>query len=207
MNELMERFLELPPRQRMILLVALVGAVFFAYAYFLYWPRSERIEQAQKQIETLRSERDKKKDLAADLPKARQAVVELQAQLKLAVAQLPDSAEIPSLLSDISSVGREAGLEIAQFRLRPEEFRDFYAEVPVEILVRGSYFQVEQFFNAVSNLTRIVNMSNIVMKTPEIIPDDPVRIETACSATTFRFLDEAERERIAKERAAKDGTK
>jgi type IV pilus assembly protein PilO len=205
MNELLERFLELPPRQRMLLVVGLVGVVILGYAYFLYWPRSAEIEARQKRLATLTAERDKKARLAANLPEARRAVEDLQAALRKAVAQLPDSKEIPDLLSGVSAVGRDAGLEIVQFRQRAEEFRDFYAEVPVEMLVRGTYFQVEQFFDAVSKLTRIVNVSNIVMKSPSMIPDDPIRLETACSAVTFRFLDEAERERIARERKAKEG--
>jgi type IV pilus assembly protein PilO len=124
----------------------------------------------------------------------------LKAALKEAVAQLPDTKEIPDLLSNISSVGRDAGLEIAQFRQREEVLRDFYAEVPVEVRVRGTYFQVEGFFNEVSRLTRIVNVSDVGMKSPSTASEDPVRLETSLSATTFRFLDDAERERIRKQR-------
>ena len=64
---------------------------------------------------------------------------ELEGGLKQAVAQLPDTKEIPDLLSGISSMAREAGLEIVQFKQRPEVYKEFYAEVPVEILVRGTY--------------------------------------------------------------------
>ena len=70
----------------------------------------------------------------------------------------------------------------------------------MEILVRGTYAEVEVFLDRVSRLTRIVNISNLAMKAPATIDGDPVRLETACVATTFRFLEEAERDRIAKER-------
>ena len=127
-------------------------------------------------------------------------VLELQAGLKEAVAQLPDTKEIPDLLSGISAVARDAGLEIAQFRQRAEVYHDFYAEVPVDILVRGTYFQVEGFFRQVSELKRIVNIGNIIIKAPSVVQSDLVELSTSCSATTFRFLDEEERERIRKER-------
>jgi type IV pilus assembly protein PilO len=199
MNDLIDRIMDMPPRQRALFLVGGVGAVFFLYAYFIYWPRSETITAREVQVEAKRVERDRKAVLVANLEQAKKEVTDLKAALNEAVAQLPDTKEIPDLLSNISAVGRDAGLEIAQFRQREEILRDFYAEVPVEVRVRGTYFQVEGFFNDVSALTRIVNVSDVAMKSPST-NDEPIRLETALSATTFRFLDEAERERIRKQR-------
>ncbi len=200
MNDLFERILDMPPRQRVLLLVGAVGLLFFAYAYFIYWPRSAVIADKEIALNALRIDRDRKAKLVGNLVQARQVVADLKAGLNKAIAQLPDTKEIPDLLSNISALGREAGLEIAEFRQRPEVYQEFYAEVPVEILVRGSYFQVEEFFGQVSRLTRIVNVGNIGMKAPPKIVEDPIRLETSCAATTFRFLDEEERARIAKER-------
>jgi type IV pilus assembly protein PilO len=202
MNDLIERLMELPPRQRMMLLVGAIGLIFFVYVYWVYWPQGERITQMETQLSSLQQERDRKAKLAANLHEARQLVADLQAALKEAVAQLPDTKEIPDLLSGISGVGRESGLEIVKFRQKEEQFQDFYAEVPVEMLVRGSYFQVEAFFGRVSQLQRIVNIRNISIKSPVVIPEEPIRLETSCSATTFRFLDEEEREKIRKQREA-----
>jgi type IV pilus assembly protein PilO len=190
----------MPTRQRVLLLVGVVGALFLLYANFVYWPRSASIADKQESLESMIASRDAKAKLVANLAKAREAVADLNAALNEAVAQLPDTKEIPDLLSNISTVVTDSGLEIALFRPRPEVFREFYAEVPVEILVRGTYFQVEEFFNQVSQLTRIVNVADIGLKAPATIADDNIRLETSCSATTFRFLDEEERERIAKER-------
>jgi len=203
MNEIIDRLLELPTRQRVLVIVAGVGVIFSLYWYFAYGPRSKEIAKLQNQLNTVQQERDRKAELAANLADARQQVADLQAALKEAMAQLPDTKEIPNLLSDISGEGRRSGLEIVQFRQRPEQLHDFYAEVPVEMLVRGSYFQVEGFFERVSRLERIVNMRNISIKSPDKIPEDPVRLETSCAATTFRFLNEEERERVKAEREAK----
>ncbi|OFV87389.1 MAG: hypothetical protein A3J75_01885 [Acidobacteria bacterium RBG_16_68_9] len=200
MNQIIDRILELPARQRVLLLVGGVGFFFFVYAHFLYWPRGAQIDEKRQQVVALTADRDKKARLAANLAQARQAVEELKGALKEAIAQLPDTKEIPDLLSNISDAGRASGLEIVQFRQRPEQYKEFYAEVPVEVLVRGTYFQVESFFDRVAKLMRIVNVAEIGIKSPAVIEADPVRLETACAATTFRFLDEAERERLAKER-------
>jgi type IV pilus assembly protein PilO len=207
MNELFDRILEMPVRQRVLLLVATVFVVFGGYAYMLYWPRADEITGKEQTVVSLRQDRDRKAALVANLPQAKQDVADLNAALKQAIAQLPDTKEIPDLLSGISAVARDAGLEIQQFRQKPEVYQDFYAEVPVEILVRGAYWQVESFFQRVSDLTRIVNMSDIGVKAPPLIESDPVKLQTSCAATTFRFLDEEERARIAKEREKKEGKK
>ena len=200
MNELFDRIMDMPVRQRVLLLVGSVFLLFFLYGYMLYLPRNAEITEKEENLVALEQDRDRKQALISNLPQLRQEVADLNAALKEAVAQLPDTKEIPDLLSGISAVARESGLEIQQFRQKAETYQDFYAEVPVEILVKGTYWQVEQFFKKVADLTRIVNVSDIGIKAPTLIENDPVKLQTSCAATTFRFLDEEERERIRKER-------
>jgi type IV pilus assembly protein PilO len=207
MNELVERILDLPPRQRVLLVVGSVALLFFFYAYFLYWPRSAEITALEKQRDDLRHDRDRKVAMVANLDKMRQEVTQLDGDLRKAVAQLPDTKEIPDLLSNISSLGRESGLEIMQFKQRPEKYADFYAEVPVDISVRGTYHQVASFFDKVGRMARIVNVSDVNIKTPPKVGGDAIMLDTSCVAVTFRFLDEAERERIAKQKEKEKGGK
>jgi len=209
MNDLFDRVMDMPVRQRVLLLVGSVFLLFFLYGYLLYLPRNAEIDEKQENLVALEKDRDRKQALVSNLPQLRQEVADLNAALKKAVAQLPDTKEIPDLLSGISAVARESGLEIQQFRQKAETYQDFYAEVPVEILVKGTYWQVEQFFKKVADLTRIVNVGDIGIKAPTLIENDPVQLQTSCAATTFRFLDEEERDRIKKEREkkAKEGGK
>jgi type IV pilus assembly protein PilO len=207
MEALLERLLELPPRQRVLLLVGGTAFLFFLYAYFLYWPRNEQIAGLEARRDQARLERSRKVMLVANLEKARAEVATLDGDLKKAVAQLPDTKEIPDLLSNISSLGRESGLEIIRFKQRPERFEEFYAAVPVDILVRGTYYQVATFFDKVGQMARIVNVSDVSIKSPPRATGDTVTLETSCAAVTFRFLDEAERERIAKQREKEKGAK
>ncbi len=207
MNDLFDRLLDMPVRQRVLLIVGSVFLLFFFYSWFLFLPRNGEIQTKEENLVALQQDRDRKAALVANLPQARLEVADLNAALKEAVEQLPDTKEIPDLLSGISAVARDAGLEIQQFKQKPETYQEFYAEVPVEILVKGSYWQVESFFKRVAELTRIVNVGNIGIKAPTLIESDPVKLQTSCAATTFRFLDEAERARIAKERKEKEGKK
>jgi len=202
MNDLLERFFELETRQRLIACTAAVMLVFGTYWYFVYSGRHAETLAVMAKITDLREQRDSKQKLVANIGQLQETVRDLGAQLKQAEARLPDSKEIPDLLSSISSAGRDSGLEVISFRQRMEQLKDFYAEVPVDVTVRGNYHQVATFFDRVGQLDRIVNVGDIVMQTPKREGDEMI-VDTLCSATTFRFLDEKEREEIAKEKAAK----
>jgi type IV pilus assembly protein PilO len=203
MNDLLERFFDLDTRTRILAGVGAALLVIFAYWNFVYAPRRAFVADQRTQIENLVDTRTRKQKLVANLDEERAQVRRLQAELRAAEVRLPDEKEIPDLLSTVSSAGRESGLEILLFKLKPERYQEFYAEVPVEVLVRGNYHQVATFFDKVSRLDRIVNVGDIDIKAPPT-PDDRVTVDTSCSAVTFRFLDEAERERIAAEKAAEE---
>lgn len=199
MNNIIDRFLDLPMRRRVLLLGAGILSIFFMYATYLYWPMSAEIDEKTENVVALKQERDRKKAMVANLAQMRQQVADLEASLKKATAELPDEKEIPELLSNISSLGSDSGLAIIVFRQKPEEYLDFYAQVPVEVRVKGTYHQVGTFFDKVGRLNRIVNVGDIGMKEPRVERDSVV-VTSAFTATTYRFLDEAERERIAKQR-------
>ena len=146
--------------------------------------------------------RTRKKNLTRDSAKLKKQLDGLNIMLKKAVAQLPDRKEIPELLSSISGRAREAGLEILIFRPQAENLRDFYAEIPVDIVVRGGFHNVVTFFDEVGRLNRLVNIRNIEMRNPEV-KGTKMSVQTLTQAVTFRFLDKAERARIAAAKAAK----
>ena len=108
-----------------------------------------------------------------------------------ALTELPNQKEIPSLLTSITNVGKGAGLDFLVFRPKPEEAKDFYSEVPVDIAVSGSFYSVANFFVAVSNLPRIVNINNVsVSDIKDVGGRSMMRVN--CLATTFRFLEKKE---------------
>src|SRR5258708_1521082 len=100
MNPLIGRVFELPPRQRVMLVVGAVLVVFLLYAQFLYWPRGTLITEKAMQRDQLHQERDRKAALVANLEKTRREVAQLDGDLKMAAAQLPTTKEIPDLLSN-----------------------------------------------------------------------------------------------------------
>lgn len=201
MNELLDRLFELDTPRRIGVYAALAAVVLGVYWYFFFAPGQAEIVEKQQAVEEKENEKATKTRLMARLPSVQQEVKDLDAQLRAALSQLPDQKEIPELLSTVSTVGRDAGLEILVFRQRPENLQEFYAEVPVEMVMRGNYRQVTSFVDAVGQLNRIVNLTNIAIRNPVVSPAG-VTIDASCTAVTFRFLSEEERARIAAQKAA-----
>jgi type IV pilus assembly protein PilO len=199
-NELINRIFGLPRQQRIAVLAGLILLLLIVGYFYVYVPGSAKLRSLTEEIESVRADRDRKRVLAANLPKLQKELQEWDAKLKLAMAQLPDRKEIPDLLSSLSTKARESGLDIVLFRPRAENFHEFYAEIPVDIVVRGGFFSAVTFFDEVGKLNRLVNINNIDLKSPKVTGDQVV-LDISTLATTYRFLDEAERKKVAEEKA------
>ena len=200
MNQLLTQILGLSRQQKVGILAGLILFLLILGYFYVYLPGDDKLAKLADEVGSVRADRDKKRALSANLPKLQKEVQEWDSKLKAAVAQLPDRKEIPDLLSSLSTKAREAGLEILLFRPRAENFQEFYAEIPVDIVVRGGFFNAVTFFDEVGKLSRLVNIDNIDLKNPKL-GSEPVVLDISTLATTYRFLDDAERKKVAEEKA------
>ncbi len=200
----LEKVAKLPKSYRMAMLPAIVLAVCTVYVYFLYLPTNSDLERIRDQQLQLQRKLTEVRTVAGNEEAVKAEIAALERKLEVALRQLPDSKELPVLLTDITSLGKNAGLEFKAFRPRDEQRRDFYAEVPIEIEFVGDYHDVAVFFDEVSRLPRIVNISELDVTISSENSMDTVLLVKG-SATTFRFLDEASKEQPENEKPAAAG--
>jgi type IV pilus assembly protein PilO len=191
MNPQVEKILKLPTKQKILIVVFVVLAEAAALVWFLYLPKYNELNGLKAELAKLQTEIDEKTRIANNLPRLQKEYDQLNIELAQALTELPNSKEIPSLLTSITTVGKSAGLDFLVFKPRAEVPKDFYAEVPVDISVSGSYFSVANFFAAVANLPRIVNISNVAFSDIKNV-NNRMMTKVTCLATTFRFLDKKE---------------
>ena len=194
-----EQILSLPPRQRFLIYGGGAMLIVLLYTFLFYMPRSAEIATKQERILSLDKERAKLQALLKDREKTQAEILQVEGRFNEVKAQLPEQKEIPELLRQVSNLGRDSGLEVTLFRQKAENLHDLYAEVPVEMAVRGGYHQIALFFDKVRHLDRIVNVSDLSLKNAQPV-DGQMYVEASFFATTYRFLSEEERERIAKEK-------
>jgi type IV pilus assembly protein PilO len=197
-KDLIERLLGLEPRQKLGVILGAPLLILVLYYVFLAGPRVVETAGLRQRVAEMEEDRIRKQAQTADRDKAAAQLRDVEQALARAMTQLPDRKEIPDLLSSISLLGRDSGLDILVFRQRPEAYREFYAEVPVEMEVRGTYHQVAAFLDEVGRLDRIVNVSNIEVTSPEIQGGD-LLLKARSRVTTFRFLSESERKKLTEE--------
>lgn len=200
MNQLLDNILDRPKLQKIAILAVTIILISALYYSFVYSPKSDEVAKLADSVEIVRNEKNAKQLKAANLPRLQRDLKELDMQLRKAVAELPNQKQIAALLTHISAQAQQAGLNVILFRPRAETFQEFYAEVPVDITVKGNFHNTVSFFDAVGRLDRLVNIDNIGFKNPTISGDNVI-LETTSVATAFRFLDEAERKKIAEEKA------
>ena len=206
MNQILDAILERSTAQKVAILGVSVILIAALYYSFLFSPKADEVAKLADSVEIARNEKTVKTQKAANLSRLRQDLQRLDGELKKAIAQLPEKKEIPELLSSISSKAQQSGLDVLLFRPRPESYQEFYAEVPVDITVKGNFHNTVNFFDDVGRMDRVVNIDNIGFKNPTVSGDSVV-LETTSVATAFRFLDEAERKKVAEEKAKAAKTK
>jgi len=184
-----------PPHQKLAIMGAMVLVVAVLDWTYLYGPSQRALTDLQAEVSQRRTELDSKRSKTDARAALERDLRDLGAELKRAQARLPDQREIANLLDSVAASGRQAGLEITLFRQKPEVLHDFYAEVPVEMQMRGTYQDVALFLDRVKRLDRIVNVANIQLTKPRL-EGERMLLDAACTATTFRFLDEAERQKL-----------
>lgn len=193
--------------QQLAMVAGGILAVLLIDWQYVYGPQSAHLRESQAQVATLRTEYDMKRAKSNSREEFARELKQLEASVQQAEARLPDEREIADLLSSVASSARAVGLDITLFRQKPETYSDFYANVPVDMTMRGTYHELAQFLDRVRQLDRIVNVGEIGIKNARV-SDETVLVDASCTATTFRFLSEEERARIQKQKQkGKNGKK
>ena len=181
-----EKYRTLDPKIKGAVFVAafLIPALLFFFLF--YKPQSEKIAALDKEVASATAELNKVKQAARDLPRHKQEFEATQQQFEALAVLLPKSQEIPSLLRNISDLGKGAGLDFLTFVPGQEAPKDFYAEIPIDITIKGPYHNIGSFLDSVSKLERIVTVNNITMDKPEEEGTEML-LNSSCRLLTYRF--------------------
>jgi type IV pilus assembly protein PilO len=122
-------------------------------------------------------------------------VASLKQQLEIERKIVPDEKEVDSFITMMDGEAAKAGVEIRRYTAKPVASKEFYSEVPFEMELDGPYYGVLDFFDHVSKLERIVNVSNLLVANTKRGSDAKTKhtyqyaanesIVATCMATTF----------------------
>lgn len=181
-----------------VLLGLLIAAVAAGW-WFLWEPLMVELEQKRAEEETLKAQWLQKKGEAVNLEQYQQQLSDIDRSFGALLKQLPNKAEMESLLVDISQAGLSRGLQFEIWRPGSEAVKDFYAELPITLRVTGGYHDLGSFAGDVAKLSRIVTIGSIGIESGK---DGLLKMDAV--ATTYRYLDEEELARVKREKAERE---
>jgi type IV pilus assembly protein PilO len=190
MTTWIEKLTALEPRQRW-LFCGLAVMLLVGLGYYLHSMNADSYQALTLAAEEDRQAVQKYQAIAAGLDELKTRLQALDKSLEVAITLLPETREIPELLTQISQLGLSAGLEFRLFKPEPERPADFYAEVPVSLAILGAFHDLARFFDHLSKLSRIVNVTDIKINLAKG-GGEAYTLTTNCLLTTFRFLDPQE---------------
>ena len=186
----------------LVLLAVLIGipvAGFFADTQ----GQIDELEAGRNEEVKLKQDYLAKKKQAVNLDLHRQQLREFDTQFGALLRQLPNKSQMDALLVDINQAGLGRGLQFELFKPAAQESaREFYAELPIQVKVTGTYHDMGAFASDVGQLSRIVTLNDVKI---DAVKDGSLVMEAV--ARTFRYLDDQEVAQQRKAAAAKKGGK
>ncbi|SEO89880.1 type 4a pilus biogenesis protein PilO [Aquisalimonas asiatica] len=170
-----------------VVLILVFALLVGAGWYFDWQDRQDALERAEAEETDLRHRFEVRQERAAALDDYKQQLEEMEESFGAMLRQLPSRVEVAGLLVDISQTGLASGLEFELFRPQETREREFYAEMPIEIEVRGSYHQFGRFVSGVANLPRIVTLHDVEI---DDAGGDNGELAMRATARTYWYLDE-----------------
>ena len=167
------------------LLVVILGYVFDIS------PMQDSYATEEKGQEALLQEFEQKVFKANNLDVYKRQLTEMEDSFGSLLRQLPRDTEVPGLLEDVTHTGLGSGLEFDAIDLAPEQSKEFYSELPINIKVHGDYHAFGSFVSGVSSLPRIVTLQDFkIVPLPTKLSDNgaPVLVMTIV-AKTYRYKD------------------
>lgn len=194
MLDFWDSLLERPKWQRVSMWV---GSLLFMTFIFWQYSYSSSVEEHTKlndRYSTLQSQLATETAIVNNLPKFKKEVEKLNELYDVAVRKLPQKREIASLLESVSGLAKDSGLDVKRFAPRQDVTKDFYAEVLVDVEMKGTFHKVVTFFDELSRMSRIVNVQEIALKHPRGYSDsEGVDVDVTGLLKTFRYLEPEER--------------
>jgi type IV pilus assembly protein PilO len=179
-----------PLAPRVAALVGFFAFILVAGWYFCWSDQLSALDQRRQEESALKEEFVTKKTQAVNREQYVQQLSEIDRSFGALLKQLPDKSEVDALLVEVNQSGMGRGLQFELFKPRPEIVRDFYAELPIDIRLTGSYHDFGAFASDIAKLSRIVTLNNISIAPNQQNKDGTLVLESI--TRTFRYLDQEE---------------
>lgn len=153
----------------LILRVAIIiasGILAIIVVYFVVIESQlQSLDTQEAQLVAKRNEFKDKYNMAVNLDAYKQQMIEMQGMYKEYLKALPSESDIPNLIDDISRLGEKNNLKFGSIKVGDAKVASgFYMELPIDLVITGSYNNIGKFISDLSKLPRIVTIEDFSIK-------------------------------------------
>jgi len=131
--------------------------------YTVFNPQREANATAQTKLEAKERENRELEAYRPKLADIERQLASLKQQLEIERRIVPDEKEVDNFMRMVSGEARKAGVEIRRYTSKPFSSKEFYTEVPFEVEFDGPYYSMLGFFDRLTKVERIVNVSSLAV--------------------------------------------
>jgi type IV pilus assembly protein PilO len=153
------------PKIQKIILIILIGVALSGAIYYF------QITPATEDLAVIISKRDKKQQelneirtIKPQLEKLRKSVKALEIELDSLSTVFPDSANLPSLISNLVKKARGVNVATLNFKPNADVKKQYYIEHSYEITILGGYHNIAKLLEHVANLDLIIKVDQMDIK-------------------------------------------
>ncbi len=180
--------------------LGIAGVLLVLYFYYFYFVQGNlaRQDALREEQKTLAVRIAAKEKLVGEMDRYKKGIEELKQRFALVIQKLPEEKEIPGLMAAVSDAGRASGLEFVLFEPMPLVKKEFYAEIPIKVVVKGTYREIHDFFTKVGGLSRVVNPTEVALSRGRDETGSGLKAE--CLMKTYMFVEMKDEEQGKGER-------
>jgi type IV pilus assembly protein PilO len=142
------------------------GAIVTAALYFtMFKSQDESNATAQHALDEKIRENNELESYRPKLKQMEQQLAELKQQLEIEQRIVPDEKQVGGFIEMLDSEAQKAGVELRRYTAKDTKSQQYYTEVPFDMELDGPYYSTLNFFDRVSKLERIVNVSGLLVAT------------------------------------------
>ena len=182
---------KMPWYGQILLFVVIAGGGIFAFDYFYAAGVREELAGKQTQLDQVRERITRGNMIAAQLPKFQADLIKLEQHLAGLKQVLPEQRDVGDMLRRIQTLAAASSLNVRYFKPQPVRNQELHAEWPMQLEFDANYHDLGMFFDKVSKVPRIINISgiNIKAKDAKAAVETNTTVTAQVTATTFVLLD------------------
>jgi type IV pilus assembly protein PilO len=179
------------PKGLLVLGLIVIAVLLSAGMYFVvYKSIADQNSRDQAALDARKAEVNDLRRYENNLPELNRQIEALKQQLEIQKHIVPDEQAADQFMHLMQNTARESGIEVRKYVAGKINAKEYFAELPFDMELDGPYYSVMNFFDRVSKLERIINVSNVQLNSVtgkggkyQLAPDETVT--GSCTSTTF----------------------